>query len=227
MTKKIDIAGIQLDNYTVRESLMEMEKSMAENVFCTVEEIMMDTLMLAEKDLKVKEALAALDHTVIAECGILDAVGLNSMQRQHEIEDHTFFHEMVKRLERNHKTVFLFGETEEMTDRFHEFLQEEFKNLTFAGLEAMENCVGNTDAIVNEINAATPDAVICILPSPLQETFLADNRDKISAKLWYGIGAPAQLMRNHRKFFDFFRRRSKTRALEKHIDRYQKQEEVG
>jgi N-acetylglucosaminyldiphosphoundecaprenol N-acetyl-beta-D-mannosaminyltransferase len=227
MIKKIDIAGIQLDNYTVRESIMEMEKDMAQNVFCTVEEIMMDTLLLAEKDLRVKEALALLDHAVIAECGILDAVGQNTMQRQHEIEDHTFFRELLKRLERNHKTVFLLGETEEITEHFYEYLQEEFKNLAFAGMEAMEDCVETTDAVVNEINASTPDALLCILPSPQQEAFLADNRDKISAKLWYGIGAPEQMMQSRHRFLDFFRRRSKIRILEKTIHHYQRQEEVG
>jgi N-acetylglucosaminyldiphosphoundecaprenol N-acetyl-beta-D-mannosaminyltransferase len=114
-----------------------------------------------------------------------------------------------------------------MTEQFYKFLQGEFKNLEFAGMEALENCVETTDAVVNEINASTPDALLCILPSPQQESFLTDNRDKISAKLWYGVGAPEQMMQRRHRFLDFLRRRSKLHILEKTIHHYQRQEEVG
>lgn len=225
MIKKIDIAGIQLENYTVRESIMQVEKSLAENGLCTIEEVTMDMLMLAETDGRVKEALEILNHTVIAENGILAAVGKSSMQRQHEIEDHIFFYELMKRLARNHMTVFLLGRTEEETQSFMEFLRLEFHRLEFAGAEAVENCAGETDAIVNEINAATPDAIVSILPSPFQETFLTENKDKLSANLWYGIGDYTAFTAKRRTLFDFFRKRSKIRALEKQVNQYQEQEE--
>ncbi len=225
MIKKIDIAGIQLENYTVRESIMQVEKSLAETGFCTIEEVTMDMLMMAESNGKVKEALSLLSHTVIAENGILDAVGQNSMQRQHEIENHVFFYELMKRLSRNHKKVYLLGKTEEEVQRFYEFLSAELHRLEFAGVEAMENCVGEMDGIVNEINAATPDAIISILPSPFQEAFLTENKDKLFASLWYGIGDYTAFIEKRRNLLDFFRRKSKIRALEKQVNQYQEQEE--
>ncbi len=225
MIKKIDIAGIQLENYTVRESIMQLEKSLSEDGFCTIEEVTMDMLMMAEGNGKVREALDMLNHTVIAENGILDAVGQNSMQRQHEIENRVFFYEMMKRLARNHKTVFILGRTEEETNGFYEFLSEEFRRLEFSGVEAMESCVGETDAIVNEINAATPDAIVSILPSPFQEEFLIENKDKLFAGLWYGVGDYMAFTEKKRTLFDFFRKKSKTRALEKKVSQYHKQEE--
>jgi hypothetical protein len=45
--------------------------------------------------------------------------------------------------------------------------------------------------------------------------------------LWYGIGAPEQMMQSRHRFLDFFRSRSKLRILEKTIHHYQRQEEVG
>ena len=52
MIKKIDIAGIQLDNYSVKESLMIIDRKLAENIFVTVEEVNSETLILI-KDMPV------------------------------------------------------------------------------------------------------------------------------------------------------------------------------
>ena len=110
MIKSVDFAGIQLDNYTVRETIMNVEKNMSDHGLHTIEEVNMDTLMLADSDDTVRAALDFVEHTVIAENGILEAVGAGSYQRKHEIEHHDFFYEMMKRIERNHKTVFIIGD---------------------------------------------------------------------------------------------------------------------
>ena len=74
MIKTIDFAGIELDNYTVREMIMNVEKDMSDHGFHTIEEVNMDTLMLAETDELVRKAIGFAEHTVIAENGILEAV---------------------------------------------------------------------------------------------------------------------------------------------------------
>lgn len=103
MIKKIDIAGLQLDNYTVREMIMRVDRRISEKILTTIEEVNMDTLALAESDEEVKQSLEACDYTVIADEGILRAVSADTLQRRHEIEDHDFFYELFKRLERNDK----------------------------------------------------------------------------------------------------------------------------
>ena len=78
MIKTIDFAGIELDNYTVREMIMNVEKDMSDHGFHTIEEVNMDTLMLAETDELVRKAIGFAEHTVIAENGILEAGGTQS-----------------------------------------------------------------------------------------------------------------------------------------------------
>ena len=65
MIKKIDIAGLQLDNYTVREMLMRVDRRISEKILTTIEEVNMDTLALAESDEEVKQSLEACDYTEI------------------------------------------------------------------------------------------------------------------------------------------------------------------
>ena len=153
MIKSVDFAGIQLDNYTVRETIMNVEKNMSDHGLHTIEEVNMDTLMLAVSDDTVRAALDFVEHTVIAENGILEAVGAGSYQRKHEIEHHDFFYEMMKRIERNHKTVFIIGDVSERTKQVGEYLQRDYSKCEIVGAEALEDCNGATDAMVNEINA--------------------------------------------------------------------------
>lgn len=222
MIKKIDIAGIELDNYTVRETIMQVEKQMSDQGFHTIEEVNMDMLILGETDEVVRQALTTVEHTVIAEAGILDAVGAGSYQRKHEIEHHDFFYEMMKRIERNHKTVFLIGDTEENTIKAQEELAELYPKCVINGTEALENCQGAVDAVVNEINANTPDVILSVLPSPTQEHFLVENREKLSAGLWYGIGDRKHLKPMNR-LAGGLRNLIRTRRLEKSLNSYERE----
>ena len=225
MNKKLDIAGIQLDNCTVRESIMLLEKTMADRAFISVEEINMDMILRAGTDARVKEALDRISHKIISEESILKAVNQNSMQRQHEIADRSFFFELMKRLERNHIPVCLLGETESVTTGAKNLILQQFPRMDIVDVEILEQCTGELDNVINEINARTPDVVISLLPSPGQEYFFLDYRDKISASLWYGMGPK---MPAERKFgiTAFFSERKRLRILLRHMVKYQEQEEL-
>lgn len=224
MIKTIDVAGIELDNYTVRETIMNVEKEMSDNGFHTIEEVNMDMLILAESDEVIREALASVEHTVIAERGILEAVGADSYQRKHEIEHHDFFYEMMKRIERNRLSVFLVGQQREQAQQMCERILELHPKCNLIGVEALEECIGNPDALINEINSFAPDVIISVIPSPMQEHFLMENRDKISAGLWYGMGT-MELEGPKRGFADGIRRIIRTRKLEKHLNHYSEKQE--
>lgn len=188
MIKKISVAGLQLDNYSVHESMMELEKHVNDTPLYMMEEVTMDMLLMAAVDDTIKVVLSSINQTVIAENGILDAAEIKNAGRRREIENHSCFYELLKRLERNHKSVFVLGMTEKAVASMKEYIEQEFPRIIFAGVEAMEHCPGTADAIINEINAATPHTIISVFASPEQEYFLYEHKDKLSAKIWYGVG---------------------------------------
>lgn len=224
MIKTIDVAGIELDNYTVRETIMNVEKDMSDNGFHTIEEVNMDMLIQAESDEVIREALALTEHTVIAERGILEAVGADSYQRRHEIEHHDFFYEMMKRIERNRLSVFIVGEVMEQSQRMCTRILENYPRCEIVGVEAIEDCSGNLDALINEINSQTPNVIISVIPSPAQEHFLVDNREKLSADLWYGIGT-MELEEPKRGLKNGIRKLIRTHKLEKQLDHYSERQQ--
>ena len=55
MIKKVDILGIQLDNYTVREAIMCVERYLSNNVLNTIESISLQMLIDSETNPVLKE----------------------------------------------------------------------------------------------------------------------------------------------------------------------------
>ena len=188
MIKKIDIMGILLDDYTVREALHQIESFSDDNVLRSIESISMQMLMEAEQDEELRNAISSLDLAIVGQKEILEVAGVGTMQRIKETEENDFFYEFLKRLERNHKRLFLLGETEEKNNRIKEKLIEQYPQLSIVGEYALENCIGDQAAVINEMNAATPDLVLSALPSPTQEHFFWKHKDKINARIWYGVG---------------------------------------
>lgn len=188
MIKKVAIAGLQLDNYTVRESIMEIERNLSNGVFNTVEDVSMDMIVAAEEDPKIKDLLENLDHTLISEVGVLKAVSEVSIQRKHEIENNDFYTEFMKRVARNHKQVYVLGQDRETVDEVCQRIQKEFPKCEIIGTGALDGTAGASEAVVNDINTVAPDVVLSVIPSPAQEYFLMENKDKLGANLWYGMG---------------------------------------
>ena len=189
MIKEITVAGIKLNSYTAFENLTRVVKNLDKNIFTTVQEVYMRTLLLAKEDEVVKQVVESLDVTIIAENGVWDAVGQNSNLRRREVEKKEFFYQLMRILERNKYTVFVMGETKQEVAQTCEYIQEEFSRIQIAGKIATEEFAGTDEGIINDINLLTPDVIISILPSPAQEHFLAEHKSMLSTRLWYGIGS--------------------------------------
>lgn len=226
MIKKIEILGIQLDNYTVREEVMLVESYLTDDMLNAVEHISMQMLLDAEMDSTLKNVISALSLAVIADKEILQAAGAGTMQQIREIEENDFFTEFFGRIERNGRSIFLLGETSERLYAIREKLSQDFPELTIAGEYATEQCVGALDAIINDMNATTPDVIVSVLPSPMQEYFFWEHRDKMNAKIWYGIGdMEFQKRKVIRQCFRSFVKRGRLKnRIKKYRERRRKEE---
>lgn len=189
MIKKIEILGIQLDNYTVREAMLQAELFLNEKVMHIIEVITMETLVMAKEDETLKESIEAWDLAIINDKEILKAAGVNSPQRIKETTEQQFMEEFLKRIIRNGKTVYLFGESGEEVRLLETYLQDNYDKLQIVGSLALAECVGDCDGAINEININSPDIIFSILPTPEEELFLLENKGKIDARIWCGLGS--------------------------------------
>jgi len=188
MIKQIDILGMRVDNYTVRESMLRLESYMNTTVLNVIETITMRQLMMAVENPVIREGLGVCDLTIIGEKEILAETGNVTVQRLREIKEKDFMQEFIKRIVRNQRRVYLIGMTQEDIQRAEQFLVKVNPKFTSVDNYALDECEGDPDDIVNEINGEAPDVVISVLPSPYEEEFILEYKDKISANVWYGLG---------------------------------------
>lgn len=187
MQNKIDILGIEIDNYAVKDAVLFVERYLEGVGMKTIGTVSMRQLDLAGSDETVKEYIKQLDLAVIGEKEILLAAEISSIQRTNEIVEHSFFAEMMKRILRNRKKVFLLAENEAELAQMMEQLKRHYERLQISGSCSMEGAQRDTDRIINEINSASVDVVFSLLPSPEQEHFLMENKSKLDIKIWYGM----------------------------------------
>ena len=188
MIKEIIVAGIKLHNYTVLENLTKIAKNLEANVFTTIEEVHMKTILLAKEDESVKDALESLDITVVAETGILDAVGQATMLRKAEIERREFFFQFMKILERNGYTVYVLGDDMNEVESAQTYIADSFPRMKVIGTQVLDSVMGAEDKVINDINMLAPDMILSVLPSPTQERFLQKYKNMLLTKIWYGVG---------------------------------------
>ncbi len=219
MIKKVDILGVRLDNYTVREAIRQVEHYMSDDALNAIERISVQMLLASESDPVVREVISSLDLSVIGEKEIMQAAKIHTMQRLKETEEDDFSVELFKRIERNKKKVFLLGETEEEVRQVQDELKARYPRLVIAGGYAVENSIGDPEAVINEMNGLIPDVVVSVLPTPMQEHFFWEHRTKMNAALWYGLGSPG-LHRDPHRVRGFFKSLMHLGRLKNSMSRY-------
>jgi N-acetylglucosaminyldiphosphoundecaprenol N-acetyl-beta-D-mannosaminyltransferase len=187
-SKKIEMMGIRLDNYTVRESLLRLDTYLGNTILNIIETVTMKQLILSVEMPVIKNCLNQADLCVIGECEILSETENDAIQRMREVRNWDFLHELLKRMSYGRKRVFLLAMTDEELHQIQKMFLEKVPQFEAAGSYAVESCVGDMDTIVNEINGETPDIVISALDSPMEEEFILSHKDKIGTSVWYGIG---------------------------------------
>lgn len=198
MIKKIDILGMQIDNYTVRESILRLDTYMSNTVLNIIETVTMKQLVKAAENPAIKDCLMQADLCIIGEREILAETGNATVQRMREVRDQDFMLELLKRVVRNQKRVFLIAMTSEELEEIQTVFTEINPKISIVGSYAVADCVGDMDSVVNELNGTTPDIVISALDSPMEEEFILEHKDKIGAGVWYGIGASYKTVHGHR-----------------------------
>ncbi len=193
MVNKVEVMGIGLYYNTVGEAVEQAQRYLSEGVLHTIENVSMEMLLDAQKDKELAQILRSLHMALIGEKEILsvvngEGIGDLNVQKMAEIKENDFFFELFKRIEQGGKNVFLLGETKEKLANCEALLLDHFPQIQIAGKYPVDNCNGDWEAVVNHMNSTTPDVILSVLKSPMQEHFLWENKEKINANIWYGLG---------------------------------------
>lgn len=220
MIKKLDILGIELDNYTVKETITKLGELINSPGLSVVETVDMDMLQKAQHNETMYQVLQDSDLIIIGESEILSAASFKSAQRTREITEHECFREMIKLIRRNKHRVLLLGDDEEEVKHLEQYIEEIAGQLEIVGRMVL---TADTEipALLNEMNGASPDLICSAVSSPLQEEFLLGNKGMLDARLWYGMGDDYEVYSGLHKLVHYYRTFMYRRRLQTQLHKYQ------
>jgi len=185
--REISVLGVSIADRSLRESLRLLGVYMEEEGLRTVCFLTTDLLMKAKDDKSLKEALEGMDLPVTGSVQILEAGGIKSATRKREVEGNYFLRELIKRLAREKKKIFLIADTQDALVSLREQLLLMEGKLTFFGSYSFDGPEVSDDAVINEINTVIPEVVISASASPRQELIMHGAKDMINARLWISL----------------------------------------
>ncbi len=190
MIKQIHLLGMTIPNYSLREELLLAQDALKDGklqLFLTVS--MQSLVRVSSSGSKAaKTCVEQADLVVVDDPEILSVAGITSSQRIREAADHSFFAELLNRLQRGGHPVYLVASKNTALEKIKEILASRYEKLTIVGEYSMEDYPDDPDRMINEINGAAPDVILSVMPTPQQEEFLMANRSKLLSRLWYGLG---------------------------------------
>lgn len=189
MIKQIQLLGMTFPNYSLREELQLAQEALKNEKLQLCLTVSMQSLVRVSSGAEqVKACVEQADLVVVEDPEILSVAGITSGQRIREAADHLFFTELLKRLQRGQQQIYLVASKHAALEKIKEILADQYEKLRIVGEYSIEDYPDDLDRMINEINGAAPDVIISVMPTPQQEEFLAANRGKLLAKLWFGLG---------------------------------------
>ena len=226
MIKQIQLLGMTIPNYSLREELQLAQDALRDERLRLLLTVSMQSLIKVSnsESQQVKECVEQADLIVVEDPEILSVAGINSSQRIREEEDHLFFTELLKRLQRGQQQVYLVASKNAALEKIREILRERYEKLHIVGQYSIEDYPDDLDRMINEINSAAPDVIISVMPTPQQEEFLVANRSKLLAKLWYGLGENYGLLMEKKGFGWRMKRLIHFGRFKMHVNHYEESE---
>ena len=182
MIKQIQLLGMTIPNYSLREELQLAQDALKDERFRLLLTVSMQSLVKVgnSQSQQVKECVEQADLVVVEDPEILSVAGITSSQRIREAQDHLFFTELMKRLQRGQQQVYLVAFKNAALEKIQEILSDRYEKLHIVGQYSIEDYPDDLDRMINEINGAAPDVILSVMPTPQQEEFLVANRSNAS-----------------------------------------------
>lgn len=208
MNETIRVLDVNINNYSAKQAMKASVGYMGTAVTNVVELATMEALMCAREEPEFREIISQSDLVLPGQKEILEASGNTDGRLLREVEDQTYLRMFLKYLHRNHCRVYLLVETDEEVDELTECMTSAYRGMQIVGAARVAESSSDDDMLVNAVNGGEVDCVISVLPSPVQEKFIARNRSLINARMWLGAGKVMEAIYKERsgrsKVFSFF-----------------------
>lgn len=186
MNEKINVLGVNIDSFTAKEAMKETIAFLESEPVSVIDVVSVDALMQMNDLPELKEKMNKFDMILPGEKLILEAA--EEPELPEEINMKLYLKMFMRYLHKNHKRLYLLVESEEEGQEAFRYLQKAYSGIQLVGLAKVSAEGRADDMLVNAINGSEVDCVLSALSVPLQEDFIAKNRNLLDARVWVGVG---------------------------------------
>lgn len=189
--RNINIMGMELRDYGLRESLNWIERFLQEGVVHTVLYLTGPMLLEAGKDEQEKAWIEAADLMLWGDEESLRAAGITAGSRQREVNDGEFLRIFLYRLAKEHLAVLALADTEEHAEKLKSELKSLQDGLTIVGTFGLDMAESNRENMINKINLAEPAVIIARTAFGEQLRWLEESKALLNTEIW--VAVPEQI----------------------------------
>lgn len=185
--QKINILGIELTDYSLKESLLRLDDYVRSGGLNTILYITTPVLIMAGENEDEKKEIEAMDMTLCGDADILRVAEIRSVSRQYEVENLVFLKEFLRRLARSGRKVYLLAESEEENRVLREELEAFQTGILIGGSGVIADGDKELGEVINRINDIAPTAIISRISPGRQEKWMTEAKPFVNAEVWLGI----------------------------------------
>ncbi len=182
--KEVTEWGLRIETSPAKEVTKEALRFIDNGAMDIIMYLTVPLLAEAKEHDETREFLQAMDLLICAEPELLAKLNAEASEWANEIEEDTFFHEMIKKIARAKQNVYLVADTEEALVAYEEYLHEIHENTVLSGTYLWNDTNGSADDLNNEINDSSPNVVISALSFERLMQLVYRNRSNLNADLW-------------------------------------------
>ena len=188
MDEKIQVLGIEIDNYSAKDAVKYMVTYMGTEPVNVIEMVTMNTLGKFQQAEEAATLFQSVDLALAGDKGILQAAGVIEERRLKEVEELLFIKMVMRFLHKNSARVLLLAKDNADLEKMEGYISEDYANIRVIETATLEENGISDDKLLNLVNGAEVECILSTLPSPIEEEFIYRNRLLINARVWLGFG---------------------------------------
>lgn len=180
--KKTHVLGVPVNITSYNEIINNIHDSIKQDKKFSIVSINLNKIIQSNESLEINKVIKSFD------CFIPD--GISVVRACKELNDRItgidLLDQICKEYNKLNAKIFLYGATQEVVEATKIKLEEKYDGINIVGTE--NGFIKNNDNLINKINASKANIVFVAMGSPNQEKWICDNKEKLDANIFMGVG---------------------------------------
>ncbi len=185
--KRIELLGVQMDAYTMKETVDLIDSHIANNQFTQHVVINVAKLVQMQTDQGLRSSVEACDIINIDGMGVVWGARLLGQHVPERVAGVDLFHELLSLSADKDYPVFLLGAEPEVVETTVQKISKQFPNLNVAGYHH-GFFWEDEDSVVLKIKESGAKLLFVAITSPKKENFINQWQDQLGVDFVMGVG---------------------------------------